>query len=71
MQSQLQHYYSNTGGRIAHDKSLPFDDEIPKPLTQQTMEQLDRGEDLHGTNNPDDLYRQLDIRCSLKSTPRS
>ena len=45
--------------RIAHDKCLPFDDEIPNPLTHQTMEQVDRGEDLHRANDSDDLFRQL------------
>ena len=47
--------------RIAHDKRLPFDDEIPNALTQQTLEHVERGENLHRANNPDDLFRQLCI----------
>ena len=47
--------------RIAHDKCLPFDDEIPNALTQQTMEQVDRSENLHRANNSNDLFRQLGI----------
>ena len=47
--------------RIAHDKCLPFDDEIPNALTQQTMDLVDRGEDLHKANDSNDLFRQLGI----------
>ncbi len=47
--------------RIAHDKCLPFDDEIPNALTQQTMDLVDPGEDLHKAKDPDDLFKPLGI----------
>lgn len=47
--------------RIAHEKRLPFDNEIPNALTQQTMAQVDRGEELHHAKDANDLFNQLGI----------
>ena len=49
--------------RIALEKRLPFDfdNEIPNELTQQTMAQVDRGEELHQAKDADDLFTQLGI----------
>ncbi|MBQ9452572.1 MAG: type II toxin-antitoxin system RelB/DinJ family antitoxin [Desulfovibrio sp.] len=47
--------------RIAREKRLPFDNEIPNALTQQTMAQVDRGEELHHAKDANDLFNQLGI----------
>jgi DNA-damage-inducible protein J len=45
---------------IARDKRLPFGNE-PNELTRTTLEQIERGEDLHHAKDLDDLFRQLEI----------
>jgi len=45
---------------IARDKRLPFGNE-PNAETRQTLEQIERGEDLHHAKDLDDLFRQLEI----------
>ena len=45
---------------IARDKRLPFSNE-PNEETRQTLEQIERGEDLHSAKGMDDLFRQLGI----------
>ena len=47
--------------RIAREKRLPFDNEIPNELTRQTMAQVDRGEELHRAKDAEDLFSQLGI----------
>jgi DNA-damage-inducible protein J len=47
--------------RIALEKRLPFDNEIPNELTRQTMAQVERGEELHRAKDADDLFSQLGI----------
>ena len=45
---------------IARDKRLPFGNE-PNELSRRTLEQIERGEDLHHAKDLDDLFRQLEI----------
>lgn len=45
--------------RIAREKRLPFSEEIPNALTRETLEKIDRGEDIHHAEDFDDLLRQL------------
>ena len=47
--------------RIAREKRLPFDNEIPNELTRQTMAQVERGEELHRAKDANDLFSQLGI----------
>jgi len=44
--------------RIARERRLPFDHE-PNELTLKTLEQIERGEDLHHAKDVDDLFKQL------------
>ena len=46
--------------RVAHEKRLPFDVEIPNALTRETMKKVLRGEDLHKAKDLDDLLFQLE-----------
>ncbi len=46
--------------RVAHEKRLPFSDEIPNALTRETMAKVLRGEDLHKAKDLDDLLFQLE-----------
>jgi DNA-damage-inducible protein J len=46
--------------RIAHEKVLPFPAE-PNELTRKTLEQIERGEDLHRAKDANDLFRHLGI----------
>ena len=52
--------------RVACERRLPFRDDmenagehIPNALTRETMEKIDRGEDIHHAKDLDDLLRQL------------
>ena len=45
---------------IARDKRLPFGNE-PNEETRRTLEQIERGEDLHHAKDVDDLFWQLEI----------
>ena len=47
--------------KISIDKCLPFGVEIPNELTRKTLEQVDRGENLHRAKDAEDLFRQLGI----------
>ena len=50
--------------KIAYDGCLPFGTtptaRKPKERTLKTIQQVDRGEDLHRCKDLDDFYRQLD-----------
>ncbi len=50
--------------KIAHDGCLPFGTtpvtRTPKERTLQTIQQVDRGEELHRCKDLDDFYSQLD-----------
>ena len=46
--------------RVAHDKRLPFSEEIPNALTRETMKKVLRGEELHKAKDLDDLLFQLE-----------
>ena len=45
--------------RVAHEKRLPFSEEIPNALTRETMKKVLRGEELHKAKDLDDLLFQL------------
>lgn len=45
--------------RVAHEKRLPFSEEIPNALTRETMEKAERGEDVFYAKDFDDLLTQL------------
>lgn len=55
--------------KIARDQCLPFDaekflqeeygDEIPNALTVETLEKIEKGEDIHHAKDLHDLMRQL------------
>ena len=47
--------------RVAHEGRVPFSDDIPNALTRETIEKMERGEDLHYVRDADDLFRQLGI----------
>ena len=47
--------------RIAREKKLPFADE-PNELTRETLERIERGEDLHYAKDADDLFGQLSLK---------
>ena len=46
--------------RVAHEKCLPFRDEVPNALTRETMAKVLRGEELHKAKDLDDLLFQLE-----------
>ena len=46
--------------RVAHEKRLPFSEEIPNALTRETMAKVLRGEELHKAKDLDDLLFQLE-----------
>lgn len=50
--------------KIAHDGCLPFGTtpvtRKPKARTLRTIEQVDKGEELHRCKNLDDFYQKLD-----------
>ena len=45
----------------SHIKDKTTYDVIPNEITRQTMELVDRGEDLHRANDSNDLFRQFGI----------
>lgn len=47
--------------RIAHEKCLPFRENIPNSLTRETIEKAERGEEIFHAKDADDLFRQLGI----------
>ncbi len=47
--------------KIAKEKALPFDMRVPNALTATTLENSERGVDVHHANDADDLFKQLDI----------
>lgn len=47
--------------RVAHEKRLPFSDEIPNEETRKAFEAIDKREGLHYANDADDMFRQLGI----------
>lgn len=47
--------------KIAREKALPFDMRVPNAQTAATLEQAERGEDLHVAKDAEDLFRQLGI----------
>lgn len=46
--------------KVAHEKRLPFSEEIPNALTRETMKKVLRGEELHKAKDLDDLLFQLE-----------
>ena len=46
--------------QIALQKGIPFDIKIPNELTAQTLEESEKGKNLHKTNNINDLFKELD-----------
>lgn len=47
--------------KIAREKVLPFDMRVPNAQTAATLEQIERGEDLHVAKDAEDLFKQLGI----------
>ncbi len=47
--------------KVALEKNLPFDHEIPNELTERTMAQVERGEELHRAKDVNDLFTQLSM----------
>ena len=47
--------------RVAHEKHLPFSDDIPNALTRETIEKAERGEEIFHAKDAEDLFRQLGI----------
>ena len=47
--------------RVAHEKRLPFSDDIPNALTRETIEKAERGEEIFHAKDAEDLFRQLGI----------
>lgn len=45
--------------KVAHEKRLPFREDIPNALTRETMEKAERGEDVFYAKDFDDLLTQL------------
>lgn len=45
--------------RIAHEKRLPFREDIPNALTRETIEKAERGEEIFHAKDAEDLLRQL------------
>lgn len=47
--------------RVAHEKRLPFSEEIPNEETRQALEAIEQRKGLHYAKDADDLFRQLGI----------
>ena len=47
--------------RVAHEKRLPFSDDIPNALTRETIEKVERGEEIFHAKDAEDRFRQLGI----------
>jgi DNA-damage-inducible protein J len=47
--------------KVAKDKALPFEMRVPNKLTIETLAKSERGEDIHHTEDANDLFRQLGI----------
>lgn len=47
--------------KIAREKALPFDMRVPNAQTAATLDQIERGEDLHVAKDAEDLFKQLGI----------
>lgn len=47
--------------RIAAEKALPFEFELPNSLTAKTLQASEQGEDLHTCRDADDLFEKLGI----------
>ena len=47
--------------RVAKEKSLPFEMNIPNKLTLETLAKSERGEEVHHAKDANDLFEQLGI----------
>lgn len=47
--------------KVAHEKALPFEMRVPNPLTSQTLEKSERGDDLHCFDSADAMFKELGI----------
>jgi DNA-damage-inducible protein J len=47
--------------QIELNQGIPFDVKIPNKLTAKTLDESDRGEDVHKAKDADDLFGQLGI----------
>ena len=47
--------------RVAHEKRLPFNLEVPNEETRKAFEAIDNREGLHYAKDADDMFRQLGI----------
>lgn len=47
--------------KVAKDKALPFEMRVPNKLTAETLAKSERGEDVHGAKDANDLFNQLGI----------
>ena len=47
--------------KIAKEKALPFEMQVPNKLTAETLAKSERGEDLHYAKNAEDLFSKLGI----------
>ncbi len=51
--------------RVALEKCLPFVADVPNHVTRQTLDQIEKGQNLHFANDSEDLFKQLGIRMLL------
>ncbi len=47
--------------RVAHDEAIPFPVKVPNALTQETLQESERGEDVHSAASVDELFYKLSI----------
>lgn len=47
--------------KVAHEKALPFELQVPNKLTEETLAKSERGEDLHHAEDAQEMFRELDI----------
>lgn len=47
--------------RVAHEKALPFDLQVPNKTTEETLVKSERGEDLHHVEDAEEMFRRLGI----------
>ena len=47
--------------QIIFNKGIPFEVKIPNALTAETLEQVDRGENLHEAGSVNEMFKELDM----------
>lgn len=47
--------------KVAKEKALPFDMRIPNELTSKSIDNSEKGVDVHTANSADDLFGKLGI----------